>query len=91
MLVGMMHGTAGSAGLLVLAATASSIISSIGYVLAFGLGSIIGMAVLSFVASYPMRFMEKCAAWLNNLAFATVGCFAILIGIKLFADNLTSL
>ncbi|NNE38631.1 MAG: high frequency lysogenization protein HflD, partial [Gammaproteobacteria bacterium] len=33
-LVGMIHGTAGSAGLLVLAATASSLISSIGYVIA---------------------------------------------------------
>ena len=49
-LVGMMHGTAGSAGLLVLAATASSLISSIGYVIAFGIGSIIGLAILSFVA-----------------------------------------
>lgn len=90
-LVGMMHGTAGSAGLLVLAATASSLISSIGYVIAFGIGSIIGMAILSFVASYPMRTMEKCANWFNNLAFATVGCAAIVIGVRLFTDNLAAL
>lgn len=90
-LIGMMHGTAGSAGLLVLAATASSLISSIGYVIAFGLGSIIGMATLSFVASYPMRSMEKCASWFNNLAFATVGCAAIVIGVRLFTENLAAL
>ncbi len=90
-LVGMMHGTAGSAGLLVLAATASSLLSSIGYVIAFGSGSIIGMATLSFVASYPMRSMEKCANWFNNLAFATVGCGAIVIGVMLFTENLAAL
>ncbi len=90
-LIGMMHGTAGSAGLLVLAATASSLISSIGYVIAFGLGSIIGMATLSFVASYPMRSLERCASWLNNLAFAIVGCGAIVIGVRLFTENLAAL
>jgi ABC-type nickel/cobalt efflux system permease component RcnA len=90
-LVGMMHGTAGSAGLLVLAATASSLISAIGYVIAFGLGSIIGMATLSFVASYPMRSMEECAGWFNNLAFATVGCAAIIVGVRLFTENLATL
>jgi cytochrome c biogenesis protein CcdA len=86
-LVGMVHGTAGSAGLLVLAATADSVINSIGYVLAFGFGSIAGMAIFSFVASYPMRFLEKCAGWINSTALAGVGCAAILIGLKIFSEN----
>jgi ABC-type nickel/cobalt efflux system permease component RcnA len=86
-LVGMMHGTAGSAGLLVLAATADSVLNSIGYVLAFGLGSIAGMAALSFVASYPLGFLERCAEWINRTALALVGCAAIFIGLRIFTEN----
>ena len=86
-LVGMVHGTAGSAGLLVLTATAGSVINSIGYVLVFGLGSILGMAALSFVVSYPLGILEKCADWINNAAMATVGCAAIMIGIRIFTEN----
>ncbi|MGY8814365.1 MAG: hypothetical protein ACKVHQ_06565 [Gammaproteobacteria bacterium] len=86
-LIGMMHGTAGSAGLLVLAVTADTVMNSIGYVLAFGLGSIIGMASLSFIVSYPMGFMDRCAGWINSAAMATVGCAAIMIGAYIFTEN----
>jgi cytochrome c biogenesis protein CcdA len=90
-MVGMMHGTAGSAGLLVLAATAESLLNSFAYVLAFGLGSILGMSTLSFVASYPMAFLERCANWVNRTAMATVGLAAILIGLGIFTENWTVL
>jgi cytochrome c biogenesis protein CcdA len=86
-LIGMMHGTAGSAGLLVLAVTADTVMNSIGYVLAFGLGSIIGMASLSFIVSYPIGFMDRCASWINSAAMATVGCVAIMIGAHIFTEN----
>jgi cytochrome c biogenesis protein CcdA len=86
-LVGMMHGTAGSGGLLVLTAAAGSVINSIGYVIVFGLGSIAGMAALSFVASYPLGILEKSASWITNVAMAAVGCVAIMIGLWIFADN----
>ena len=87
MLIGMMHGTAGSAGLLILAAGSGTIINAIGYVLAFGTGSILGMAALSFVASYPLRFLEKNASWLNTAGLATVGCAAVIIGMGLVVEN----
>ena len=90
-MVGMMHGTAGSAGLLVLAATAESLLNSISYVLAFGLGSILGMAALSFVASYPMAVLERCAGWINKTAMAAIGLAAMLIGIGIFTENLMAL
>jgi hypothetical protein len=86
-LVGMMHGTAGSGGLLVLTAAAGSVINSIGYVIVFGLGSIAGMAALSFVASYPLGILEKSASWITNVAMAALGCVAIMIGLWIFADN----
>ena len=78
--VGMVHGAAGSAGLLVLAAAAESVLTAIGYVLAFGVGSIVGMAALSFVASFPLRLMERSARWFNTAAVTCIGCVAILIG-----------
>jgi cytochrome c biogenesis protein CcdA len=86
-LIGMMHGTAGSAGLLVLATTADSVMNSIGYILAFAIGSIVGMASLSFIASYPIGAMEKCASWINSAAMATIGCASVIIGINIFTVN----
>lgn len=87
LVVGMMHGAAGSAGLLVLAAAADSVVNAIGYVLAFGVGSIAGMAALSFVASYPLRLVERGARWFHVTATASIGCAAVIIGTRLFAAS----
>lgn len=89
--VGMVHGAAGSAGLLVLAAAADSVPNALGFVASFGLGSILGMAALSFVASYPLRLLERCASWFNNAATAAVGGIAVIIGTRLFAQSLGAL
>lgn len=91
LVVGMVHGAAGSAGLLLLAAAAQSLAQAIAYVLAFGLGSIVGMAALSFVASYPLRLMERYAVWLNSVAFASIACLAIIIGGSLMRHSLSVL
>ena len=88
LLVGLMHGAAGSGALLVLAvAAAQSIAGALLYVLSFGLGSIVGMAALSFVASYPLKALEKGAAWLHTATLAAIGGFAILIGGGLMAGS----
>lgn len=87
LLVGMMHGAAGSAGLLVLAAAAKSVTQAIGYIIAFGAGSIIGMAALTFVISYPLRWMERGANWLTTVAYAGIGCAAIVIGANLVGHS----
>ncbi len=91
LLVGMMHGSAGSAGLLVLAAAAGSVTEALGYVAAFGAGSIVGMAALSFVASYPLRWIERGANWVSTAAFASIGCAAIVIGGHLVGQGLGAL
>ena len=85
--VGMVHGAAGSAGLLVLAAAADSLLNALGYVLAFGVGSIIGMAALSFVASFPLKLMERSAEWFNTATVTCIGCVAVLIGGALIVEN----
>jgi ABC-type nickel/cobalt efflux system permease component RcnA len=87
LVVGMVHGAAGSAGLLILAAAASSISQAVGYVLSFGLGSILGMAALTFVVSYPLRWMERCANWVSTTTFVTIGCAAIVIGGSLLRES----
>lgn len=89
--VGMVHGAAGSAGLLVLAAAADSILNAVGFVASFGLGSILGMAALSFVASYPLRLLERCATWFNTAATVAVGGIAMIIGTRLFAASFGAL
>ena len=83
LLVGMMHGAAGSAGLLILAAAADSIPQAGAYVIAFGAGSIIGMAALSFIVSFPLRRVERCAKWVNTATYVSIGCAAIIIGSNL--------
>ncbi|MBA2564860.1 MAG: urease accessory protein [Gemmatimonadetes bacterium] len=56
LLVGLVHGTAGSAALLLLAvASAASGWRGLLYIALFGAGSIFGMALLSAVIAIPMR------------------------------------
>ncbi len=83
LVVGMVHGAAGSAGLLVLAAAADSLMNAVAYVIAFAVGTIAGMAALSFVASYPLRLLERFSGWFNTATTAVIGCAAIIIGSRL--------
>ncbi|MDH5747721.1 MAG: hypothetical protein OEY85_00265 [Rhodospirillales bacterium] len=55
-MVGLMHGLAGSAALVLLAVgTAESLMAGLVYVVVFGIGSMMGMAALSFVIAVPFR------------------------------------
>lgn len=60
LLVGMVHGLAGSAALmLVVLSAAHTLWEGMAYILFFGLGSILGMAVLGVVISLPLFY----SAW----------------------------
>jgi high-affinity nickel permease len=87
LLIGMVHGTAGSAGMLVLAAAANSLSNALGFIITFGAGSILGMTTLSFIASYPLRALGQGARWLNLIVTALIGCIAIIIGGLRLAEN----
>lgn len=57
LLVGMVHGLAGSAALmLVVLSAAHTLWEGMAYILLFGLGSILGMAVLGVVISLPILY-----------------------------------
>lgn len=79
-IVGMIHGLAGSAALmLIVIPTIESKTVGLIYILVFGLGSIAGMMIMSFLVGLPFRFTASRFEKLN----LTLQCIAGLIGIIL--------
>ncbi len=81
-LIGLAHGAAGSAGLVALAAAATqSAKTALLYILIFGIGSILGMAALTYAASWPLRLAEKTASKLLKAVQMGTGVLAITVGV----------
>ena len=81
LLVGMMHGMAGSAALLVLSATtAPTTLGGLVYVVLFGFGSMLGMTALSAVIAVPVSLSAKCLTWANRGIQATTGTATMALG-----------
>ena len=88
LLVGLMHGMAGSAALLVLAVTqASSPAAGLGYVALFGVGSMIGMGALSAVIAVPLAVSARSLTWANRGLQGVVGLATIAIGIMTVVET----
>ena len=82
LLVGLMHGMAGSAALLVLAVSqAANPLTAVAYVLLFGLGSMLGMGALSAVIAVPLAVSARWLTWANRALQGAVGVVTIAIGI----------
>lgn len=83
LLVGLMHGMAGSAALLVLAVSqAPSPAQGLLYVALFGLGSMVGMAALSAVIAVPVVISARSLTTANRLLQGAVGILTIAIGLS---------
>ncbi len=81
--VGLMHGMAGSAALLVLTVTqAPSSAAGLGYVALFGIGSMIGMGLLSTAIAVPIAISARWLTRANRLLQGAVGLVTITIGIN---------
>ncbi len=81
LLVGVIHGMAGSAALLILTtATQPSISGGLIYVTIFGVGSILGMAALSAVIAVPFAYSAKYLSWANGALQLTVGSATVILG-----------
>lgn len=79
--VGLMHGMAGSAALLVLAVSqVERPAQGVLYILLFGIGSMIGMGALSAVIALPLAASARFLTWANQALQAVVGIVAISIG-----------
>lgn len=80
--VGVMHGLAGSAALLLLlaASRAESLWLGLGYLALFGLGSMVGMAALSLAIALPLRHMARPLTLARNALSAAVGALTAGLG-----------
>ena len=89
LLVGLMHGMAGSAALLVLTVSqASSPAVGLGYVALFGIGSMIGMGALSTVIAVPLAVSARWLTWANRGLQGAVGIVTIAIGVNTIVEML---
>lgn len=88
LLVGLMHGMAGSAALIVLTLqTVRSPWLGLAYIALFGLGSMIGMALLSVAISIPLRASARGMTWLHNGLQVAVGLATVTIGAALILET----
>ena len=81
LLVGMVHGMAGSAALILLTLeTLRTPALGLAYIALFGIGSIAGMAALSAVIAVPMRLTSQRLGRTYNGLSALVGLGTVLLG-----------
>ncbi len=79
--VGLMHGLAGSAALLLLSmGTMESAATGLAYVALFGLGSMVGMAALSLTIALPLKRCANLVTWSYNGIHAAIGIGTIILG-----------
>ena len=88
-IVGMIHGLAGSAGLmlLVLPTIASPVVALL-FILIFGIGSIGGMIVMSFLMGVPLHFTASKFTFINKTLRVAAGLFSMSWGIMLVHEKL---
>lgn len=90
--VGLMHGMAGSAALILLTLQqAVPPLQGIIYITTFGLGSILGMATLSIVIAIPLRYSSCSISWLHNGLQGSISAVTIAIGPMLIYTTGSSL
>ena len=80
-LVGLMHGLAGSAALLLLSlGSGGDFWEGLAYVALFGVGSMLGMAALSLTIALPLSYGARFMTWGYNGIHAAVGAGTIVLG-----------
>ena len=88
-IVGMVHGLAGSAGLmlLILPTIDSSTLAML-FILVFGVGSIGGMIVMSFLMGLPLHFTASRFAMMNKGIRFVAGLFSFGLGTMIVFEKL---
>jgi len=82
LLVGMMHGLAGSAALLILAlSSVSEPVLGLAYIAVFGLGATLGMALLSAAIAVPLSYSARVLTWAHRGLQAGIGTVTASVGI----------
>lgn len=82
----MVHGLAGSAALMLLVLTAvKSIFQGLLYILIFGIGSILGMLIVSGIISLPFLLTAKFDK-INNSVKILAGSISIVLGLTIMYE-----
>ena len=85
-LIGCIHGLAGSGALLVvIAGTLSSVQDILSFILIFGVGSVIGMTLVSSLIGIPFALSNKAVSLEKTLRYV-VGSVSFLIGISIIYE-----
>ncbi len=80
--VGLMHGMAGSAALILLTLeSVPNVGTGLLYILLFGAGSLAGMTLLSVVIAVPLRYSEKGLTRLHGFLQGAIGVATVTIGL----------
>ena len=84
LLVGIVHGTAGSAALtLLVLSTIASTLNGLLYIVVFGIGSMLGMLAISVLLSLPFQFAAERWASLIRPLQVSIGVLTCAFGIYL--------
>ena len=87
LVVGMVHGLAGSAALVILtASTVQDPVMGLLYIVLFGLGSIAGMTVLSSLLAVPLAWTAQALTWAHRSLQAAVGFATMSLGLLLLLE-----
>ena len=91
LLVGMVHGMAGSAALVVITAQASdSPMSGLVYILLFGLGSVVGMSLVSMGFALPLQLSGRARRASQGLMLAAAAA-SLVVGAGIVLTSGTAL
>ncbi len=87
--IGMIHGLAGSAGLMLLIVPIiSSPLVAISYILIFGIGSIGGMMIMSLLIGLPLHLTDGKFEMLNKSLLGLAGIFSLAVGAFIIYEKL---
>ena len=88
LLVGMVHGLAGSTALVLLtAASVQDPVIGLLYVALFGLGSVAGMTILSSFLAVPLAWTARAFTWAHRSLQAVVGLATMAVGTVLLVKT----
>ena len=88
-IIGMIHGLAGSAGLMLLVVpTIDSAAMALLYIAIFGLGSVGGMMIMSILIGLPIYFTAGKFELLNRGILGLAGVFSLCLGVFIVYEKL---
>jgi ABC-type nickel/cobalt efflux system permease component RcnA len=87
--IGFMHGMAGSAALILLTMeTIDSLWAGLIYMLLFGIGSMLGMAIISAIIAIPLRASANGLTWMFNSLQIGIGLLTFGLGITIIIESM---